>query len=102
MKFALPDAVTYFAPDGQDAFGAPAYAAGVEIVARWQDSLSLIRDPQGREITSSTVIYTTSAIAVGGKVALGSGASAANGREIRQVARATDLTGGSALHKGWL
>ena len=97
----MTQAATYYPPDGQDAFGEPQFGAAQDVMTRWQAKRDLIRDEQGREIVSDTVVYVNQVCEVGGRIGLGS-ATVTDAREIRQVGQSPSLRGNEALVKLWL
>jgi hypothetical protein len=109
---SMTQEATYWPPGVPDGFGGLNFAASVPVLllCRWQDDAVLFRDSQGREITSSAVVYPDREIAVRGFLALGdltaSGAGtspeAAGAFEVRQVAASPSLAGDEILHKAFL
>jgi hypothetical protein len=103
---------TYWPPGIPDGFGGLDFAASVPVLitCRWQTDAVLFRDTQGREITSSAVVYPDRELALRGFLALGdftsSGArtpsEAAGAFEVRQVAASPSLSGDEILHKAFL
>lgn len=98
----MRQAATYFPPDGQNGFGDLAFGAAVAVLCRWQDKADLFRDTQGREVTSSAVVYVSQAVEVGGKLGLGTMTDAEDAKEIRQVGASPDLRNSATLVKVWL
>ena len=93
---------TYFPPAGQNGFGDLSFGAGVVVKCRWQNKADLFRDQQGREVTSSAVVYVAQEVAIGGRLGLGTVASAVDALEIRNVGESPDLRNGARLVKVWL
>lgn len=99
--------ITYWSPDGIDAFGGRTFGAPLEIKGRWQDKADLFRDSDGREVVSSAVVYVDQDVELRGYLYLGS-SSASNpqtvdgAREIRNIGRSPDLGATQTLHKVWL
>lgn len=98
---------TYWPPAGADGFGSTTFGAPAGIACRWQDRGVLFRDVQGREVTSSAVVYVDSPLLPSGYLALGGHVEAdphavAGAKEVRQVGMSPDLDGAEVLHKAWL
>lgn len=93
---------TYFPPAGQDGFGNLSFGAAVAVKCRWQNKADLFRDQQGREVMSSAVVYVAQQVAVGGRLGLGTVASADDALEIRNVGESPDLRNDATLVKAWL
>lgn len=101
----MPHAATYWPRGSNDGFGGVAYGEPVAITCRWQDVAELFRDPQGREVTSSAVVYVSEECPVGGKLFLGTSlelSPPATAREVRQAGVSPSLGGALDLHKVWL
>ena len=103
----MTQAATYWPPAAADAFGSTTFGAPTGIACRWQDRAVLFRDIQGREVTSSAVVYVDGPLLPSGYLGLGTHASAdphavAGAKEIRQVGTSPDLDGAEVLHKVWL
>lgn len=62
---------TYWPPGVNDGFGGVTFGAPVLIMCRWQDNAVLFRDFQGREETSSAIVYPSQPLEVRGYLALG-------------------------------
>ena len=93
---------TYFPPAGQNGFGDLSFGAGVPVKCRWQNKTDLFRDQQGREVMSSAVVYVAQEVAIGGRLGLGTVASADDALEIRNVGESPDLRNQFTLVKAWL
>ncbi len=93
---------TYFPPAGQDAFGNLAFGSGVAVKCRWQDKADLFRDAEGREVMSSAIVYVAQAVTIGGRLGLGTVASASDAKEIRNAGESPSLDGRQTLVKAWL
>jgi len=103
----MNQALTYWPPDGVDAFGGRTFGAPQEITGRWQTKRDLFRDPDGRELVSSTVVYTDQEVEVRGYLYLGTSAASDpttvdGAREIRNVGLSPSLDATQTLHKAWL
>lgn len=99
---SMTQAATYWAPGSNDGFGGTTFAAPVSILCRWQDQATLFRDTQGREVVSDAVVYPDRALAVGGRIALGSHEDANpvdSAKEIRQAFQSPSLSNTEVLHK---
>jgi hypothetical protein len=109
---SMTQEATYWPPGLPDGFGGLDFAASVPVLiaCRWQDDAALFRDAQGREVTSSAVVYVDrelamrGCLALGDHTALGAGAlqEVAGAFEIRQVGKSPSLSGWEALHKVYL
>lgn len=62
---------TYWPPGANDGFGGRVLGSPSLIQCRWQDNAQLFRDAEGREVTSSALVYTAEALDVRGYLALG-------------------------------
>lgn len=62
---------TYWAPLTNDGFGGVALDAPRLILCRWQNTQALFVAPDGRELTSSAIVYPAEQLAVRGYLALG-------------------------------
>lgn len=95
---------TYWPPGINDGFGGVGYGDPVHIKCRWQDTAVLFRDSEGREVTSSSVVYPDRELAITGKLARGAfdGRPHESAKEIRQVGQSPSLKGNEVLHKTWL
>lgn len=98
---------TYWPPDGQDGFGMPRFSDPVPVYCRWQDKVELFRDAQGRETTSSAVVYPAQPLEIGGYLLLGKSEAedpkkVPGAKEIRQKGASPGLRGRVTLHKVWL
>ena len=103
----MTQAATYWPPSVADGFGSTTFGGATPIMCRWQDRAVLFRDIQGREVTSSAVVYTDRPLLPSGYLALGAQAAAdphavPGAKEVRQVGTSPDLDGAEVLHKVWL
>lgn len=97
----MPTTATYFAPTGQDTFGAVLYASGRAVKCRWQAKNELITDSQGRQLVSRAVVYVSDLVVEGGRLALGETVNATDGDIIRAVGVSPSLDGATELVKAW-
>lgn len=58
---------TYWAPGSPDGYGGTVDASPALLKCRWQDKQQLIRGGDGKEITSSAVVYLDRAVSLDGK-----------------------------------
>ena len=99
---------TYWAPLGNDGFGARQMASPVLIRCRWQESAQLFRDSTGREVASSVVVYPAESVEMRGYLCLGDQSYIEDPRdlegayEIRQVQKSPNLRNTEELHKAYL
>lgn len=98
---------TYWAPGVNDGFGGVSYSAPVYILCRWQDKAELFRDSQGREVTSSAVVYPAVTLLNQGYLMLGVSAELspvgiAAAKEIRSTGSSPSLSNNQTLNKVWL
>jgi hypothetical protein len=98
----MTQVATYFPPAGRNGFGDLSFGAAVSLNVRWQDKADLFRDTQGREVVSSAIVYLPQAIAVGGRLGLGTLTDPNDAREIRNVGESPSLDGKVTLVKAWL
>ena len=98
---------TYWPPGANDGFGGTSYGAPAAIKCRWQDKAELFRDAEGREVTSSAIVYPDQELSVRGYLLLGESVASdpqqvSGAREIRQAGTSPALKGGRVLNKVWL
>ena len=98
---------TYWPPsDDADGFGRPAFLDPVAVKVRWQDKADIFRDREGRELTSSAVVYIDGPVEAGGFLALGQHPEPdprqTDAREIGASGTSDNLRGTITLHKAWL
>lgn len=98
---------TYWPPGAPDPFGMPTFLEPVVVKCRWQDKAELFRDPEGRETTSSAVVYPAQPLEAGGYLLLGESTElnpkeVPGAREIRQKGSSPSLRNSRVLHKVWL
>ena len=120
----MPEPATYWAPNENDGFGGLSYKAPVAFSVqpidnwwdwffsadegagvRWQEKAELFRSSDGRELTSSAVVYVPRKLDIGGKIARGLHATeqpVESAHEVRQLGESTNLRGTQRLHKVWL
>ncbi len=61
----------YWAPSGKDKFGKQTYSTPADIKCRWDDKVTMIKLPDGRQIESKAQLLVTTEYAIGAKVMLG-------------------------------
>ena len=98
---------TYWSPGNNDGFGGRDYGAPRTITVRWQDDAVLFRDPQGNELTSSSIVYPPERLEVHGYLYLGTSVDADpttvdGAKEIRQAAQSPNMGGTLQINKVWL
>ena len=104
----MPHSATYWPPAGNDGFGLVGFGAPSLLACRWQDTQTMFRDAQGRDVMSDAVIYAASPVLVAGYLAPGDQTQIANprdsegAREIRQVGTSPSLDGSMELVKVFL
>lgn len=103
----MPHSVTYWAPAGSDGYGNMTFDEPMSFAGRWQDVAVLFRDTQGKEVTSSSVVYVSELIVTQGYLCLGEvfdadPRSVAGAKEIRQIARSPSLDDRLLLVKAML
>jgi hypothetical protein len=100
----MNQAATYWPAEANDGFGGVGHGAPVPIMCRWQDKADLVRDAQGKEFVSSSVVYVDRELAAQGKLALGAyeGAPVEGAKEIRALGKSPSLEASQTLHKVWL
>lgn len=67
----LKQEVTYWAPGGEDRFGAQTFSAPVVIQARWEDRNEEVKTIGGDDIVTQAVVFVDQDLYVGGYLALG-------------------------------
>ncbi len=102
----LNQRITRWPKGDPDGFGGHAFGGPTQEDARWQEGRELIRDDDGREVTSHVQVLTLSTMGVGDKIALGEHDDAqpiVAAREIRQVAFSPlSHRGDRGMAKAWL
>lgn len=58
----LSDTITIFPYSGFDAFGKSTFGSKQEVKARWEDTITIIVDENGKEKQSQARIFTTAAV----------------------------------------
>lgn len=84
----MHQAATYWPPAGIDAAGKVTFGAPVAIACRWENRNEIFIGPQGREETSTAVVYVGSDVTLQGYLYLGDSVATnpktvAGAREIR-------------------
>lgn len=103
----MKQTATFWEPGSRDITGNATFRAPVTVLVRWQDQTELFIDPQGREQTSSAVVFTPRTLALEGYLLLGE-STATNpklvkgAKEIRQSAASPNLAQTVEIHKVWL
>lgn len=90
IKTVCVQPAVYWAPTGNDGYGAKTYAAPVEIKVRWHDKLQVVTDTYGKEVISKAEALVTQDLAVEGLLWLGELATMpteTKGMEIVSVAK---------------
>jgi hypothetical protein len=103
----MKQTATYWAPGPRDMTGNTSFRAPVTVLCRWQDATELFIDAQGREKTSSAIVYVPEPLALEGYLFLGVSAAAnpklvAGAKEIRNIAASPNLAQSIKLNKVWL
>lgn len=98
---------TYWALTGVDGYGQSEFAAPVSIECRWQDKAVLFRNPKGQEMTSSSIVYSSTDVGVKGYLKLGVDATASpiavsDAYEIQQKQLSPSLNNDLSLLKVFL
>lgn len=57
MKRGLQQTATYWSPGAPNETGGRSYGLPVTISCHWEDRTEIFIDPEGRELTSSAVVY---------------------------------------------
>lgn len=107
---SMNQVATYWPPGVSDGQGSTDFSTvdPVLISCRWQNDFVLFRDSEGRETTSSAVVYPAIEVEIGGYMALGDLTATGDPRdvdtafEIRQRYRTHSLDGISQLDKAML
>lgn len=100
--------ITYWAPTGENEYGAPAYGAPVLLRGRWEDSTQQFRTPQGDEAVSKAIIWVPQDVTIDGYLARGDHLAFAtpdlvNGAEqVRQFVKIPDLRNASSERRAYV
>ena len=97
----------YWPPVGNDGFGGMTYGTPVLIKCRWQDRMTLVRDAEGKEVTSSAIVYADQALEVEGLLLLGAtewneASPPSNARQIIAFGASPSLRATLELNKAWM
>jgi hypothetical protein len=101
----MPQCATYWAPGGNDGWGGITPAPPKAIACRWQDKAQMFRTPEGLEVVSQSIVYTSEDVKVGGHLLLGDTQARTPtlaARQVRQVDKSPSLDGDRVLHKAYL
>jgi hypothetical protein len=101
----MPQCATYWPPGGNDGMGGKRLGPPQQLACRWQDVAQLFRTPEGVEVVSQAVVYTSQPVANGGRLLLGHSEARVppvTSKEVRQVNVSPSLDGAVALHKAFL
>lgn len=114
-KRRMKQAAFYWSPAVNDGFGGRSFGSAQARNVRWEDRAELFRSAEGRELTSSAVVYVDQDVQVGGYIVRnpnndplppGSGTldlfSSLGAREIRQLGESPSLRQTDKLIKAWL
>lgn len=104
---------TYWTPGSNDGFGGVVLGPPVVIKCRWQNKRDLVRNAQGQEVVSSTIVYPDRALQHKGYLALGDFTDQVDsdglldpkevgGSQIIQVGDSPSLDGTTTLYKVWM
>lgn len=98
---------TYWAPGARDVYGKITVGSPTTIKCRWQDKAELVTSPDGKEFTSSAVVYPDQALAREGWLYLGTSTAAdprnvSGAKEIKQIGSSPNLRNTQTLNKAWL
>lgn len=98
---------TYWAPAPADLYGNTSFAAPVLVMVRWQAQAVLFVNSEGREETSSAVVYPAMPLAIQGYIFLGTSVASnpktvAGAYEIRQLGGSPNLRQTETLAKVFL
>lgn len=103
----MKQTLTYWAHGGNDGFGGLSFSTPVTMLCRWQEKAELFRDSQGRELTSSAVVYPVQPVLNQGYFYLGTSNAAdprsvSGAKEIRGTGSSPSLRNTESLNKVWL
>lgn len=76
MLFEYKDTVTYWGAPVASGYGGTAYAAPIELKARWEDRNDEISTPSGDQIITRSTVFVKQDVEVGGYLYLGSSVDA--------------------------
>jgi|WetSurMetagenome_2_1015567.scaffolds.fasta_scaffold549860_2 hypothetical protein len=113
MRVKRNQKCVYWAITGINGYGEPIFGDPVELSCRWENKTELIIDKEGREVGSTSVVYPSSMVSLGGYLYLGlledldsltlnDPRLLANAQEIRGVAMTPDLYGTWEFYTAWL
>lgn len=97
--------LTLWRMTGQDVYNKTTFASPVLIEARYQEKDEVIVDSTGRDVVSSTQIFTETELKVGDYVVLGISADLTPTDDARQLVRVNQLrfvTNNADVYKGML
>lgn len=105
--FDYPQDITYWAPAGEDQFGAESYDDPIVIKGRWEDRQDQARAATGEEFTTQAIVYVDRDLAIGGRLKEGdvsiiSDPILGGGQEIRGWATIPDIRNASKERKALL
>lgn len=98
---------TYWSPGQNDGMGGLVYGAPVLVRCRWQDRVTLVRNAQGAEVPSRSVIYVDRKLEPQGMLLEGDHTGvedplSVRASEILSVGSSPNLRATQELHKVWL
>jgi len=62
---------TYWAPEGNGAWGEPGWSEPAVLRVRWQEQHQMVRNNEGQEVVSDTVVYTGQSLDLDGRLLRG-------------------------------
>lgn len=100
----MRESVTFWPKAANDGFGGLTYGDPRVILARWQDSVEVVTDAQGRQVASSATVYLAEDIEEEGLILRGESYDdpPADVQEIIAVARSPSLDQQYTLIKAYL
>lgn len=103
----MTQTATYWGPGASDGYGGASHPDPVQIMCRWEDNNERVRDADGNEFVSRSVVYPDQDVERMGWLYLGTSIESdprnqAGAYEVRQVRVMPDLSGELKEVKVWL
>lgn len=107
IERSLKQTCTYWAASSYDAYGDPVFAAPVTFKCRCETKTEKFINAKGDEEQSRSILYTQTAVAVGGYLYVGTSAATdpetvTGADQIRHVDGTTDIKATTTLYKAFL
>lgn len=104
LRGKLNHDATYWEPSAPTGFGNTGWSGPIHVRVRWQDKQQLVRDKEGREVTSDAVVYLARPINLQGRLQRGvhTGDPGGSAREPKAASSMEMLDGQTVGYKVWL